>query len=88
MSDRKDQWPGVLSALQKRGALLDDGTLHKGALISRREAEAFTHRSKASIYRDMERGEFPKPIRTGQRAVAWRGEDLNRWKESREVELT
>ncbi|EEX08349.1 conserved domain protein [Ruegeria lacuscaerulensis ITI-1157] len=34
-------------------------------------------RSRASIYRDIERGDFPKPIKRGH-SSRWRASDLNR----------
>lgn len=34
-------------------------------------------RSRASIYRDIERGDFPKPIKRGN-SSRWRASDLNR----------
>ncbi|SLN42343.1 Prophage CP4-57 regulatory protein (AlpA) [Pseudoruegeria aquimaris] len=34
-------------------------------------------RSRASIYRDIERGDFPKPIKRGH-SSRWRVSDLNR----------
>lgn len=43
--------------------------------------------SEPSIYRLMrqpaEAGGFPRPIKIGQRAVAWRSDDVAKWIESR-----
>lgn len=33
----------------------------------------------STIYDWMKRGEFPKPIKIGKRAVAWKKEDIDRW---------
>lgn len=38
---------------------------------------------KTSIYRLIGEGEFPRPIRIGKRAVAWRTSDLEKWKSQR-----
>lgn len=35
--------------------------------------------SRASIYRLMEMGRFPRPFKLGARAVAWRSSDINEW---------
>ena len=39
--------------------------------------------SKATIYRLMKAGEFPRPISLSQARVAWRQADLNNWLASR-----
>lgn len=39
--------------------------------------------SRASIYRLMEEGLFPRPVRIGKAAVAWKPEDLQQWVDSR-----
>lgn len=41
-----------------------------------------TGRSRAWIYKAIERGEFPAPVRLGLRAVAWRDADLAAWQSS------
>lgn len=38
---------------------------------------------RSSIYRLMDEGKFPKPIKIGARAVAWLEEDINLWLESK-----
>ena len=38
-----------------------------------------------SIYRLIRLGDFPRPVKLGQRAVAWRESDINDWIDSREV---
>ena len=48
-------------------------------LLRRPEVEARTGLSRSSIYAWMSRGEFPRPLRIGQRAVAWTEEDIERW---------
>ena len=54
-------------------------------LMKRPEVEAAVGLSTASIYRLMDEGAFPRPIRIGKRAVRWRGTDLDSWLESRPV---
>ena len=38
-----------------------------------------------SIYRLIRLGNFPRPVKLGQRAVAWRESDISDWIDSREV---
>lgn len=35
--------------------------------------------SRSEIYRRIESGRFPRPVRLGDNAVAWRLSDLQRW---------
>lgn len=41
-------------------------------------------RSRTSIYYDVKAGRFPEPLRIGQRAIAWRERDIQKWIETRE----
>lgn len=47
--------------------------LRLGEVISR------TGRSRSSIYADIERGEFPRPIKIGPRAVGWMETEIDSW---------
>ena len=38
--------------------------------------------SRSTIYRWASEGEFPAPVRIGERAVRWRSEDIEQWKSS------
>ena len=40
-------------------------------------------KSRATIYMDMKRGDFPQSISIGRRAVAWKRSDLDEWLDSR-----
>jgi prophage regulatory protein len=53
-------------------------------LLKRPEVERITTPSRSSIYLMMSRGEFPRPVKVGKRAVGWRGTDILAWLESRE----
>ena len=48
-------------------------------LYRRPDVETLTGLSRTSIYRMMERGEFPRPVRITAKAVAWREADLSQW---------
>lgn len=47
--------------------------------------ERETGLSCTSIYRLMDQGVFPRPLRTGLRAVAWPTSVIEEWKASRPV---
>ena len=54
-------------------------------LLRRPEVEARTGLSRSTIYDWMKRGEFPQPVKLGERLVAWRESDVSEWLESRET---
>ena len=41
--------------------------------------------SRSSIYKMMQNGEFPRPVRIGPAAVRWRASDITAWVESQPV---
>ena len=54
-------------------------------LLRRREVERITGMSRSSIYRLMQEGDFPRPVRIGPAAVRWKASDIMAWIESRPV---
>lgn len=48
-------------------------------LLRRPEVENITGLSRASIYEKMDKGDFPRPVKTGLRAVAWVESEINDW---------
>ena len=48
-------------------------------LLRRPEVEARTGLARSTLYRAMAENAFPKPVRIGQRAVAWPEEAIERW---------
>ena len=40
----------------------------------------------STIYEQMKKGTFPKPIKLGERAVGWRMSEINAWLEQRIAE--
>ena len=52
-------------------------------LLRRREVEWITGMSRASIYRQMQEGDFPRPVKVGSTAVRWKESDIAAWIESR-----
>ena len=52
-------------------------------LLRLKEVEQMVGLSRTSIYRLMDRGDFPHPVRVGPRAVRWRLEDLEHWRSER-----
>lgn len=47
------------------------------------EVISCTGRSRSSIYADIERGEFPRPIKLGLRAVGWLEGEIQAWIQNR-----
>ena len=54
-------------------------------LLRRRQVEEVTGLSRSSIYRHMQSGDFPRPVRVGPNAVRWRESDVTAWLESRPI---
>lgn len=50
------------------------------------EVRSMTRRSTSRIYADMSANVFPRPIRIGARAVAWRESELVAWLAQRVAE--
>jgi len=48
-------------------------------LLRRREVEAITGLSRSGLYRLMEEGEFPRPLRVGRASVRWRLSEVQAW---------
>ena len=52
-------------------------------LLRRMQVEEITGLSRSSIYRLMQTGEFPRPVRVSPAAVRWRETEITDWSESR-----
>jgi prophage regulatory protein len=52
-------------------------------LLSLNEVVEITHRSRATIYRDLRAGRFPRPIELGANAIAWKQSEIQAWLDSR-----
>ena len=59
-------------------------TMHD-RLLRRRDVERITGISRASIYRLMQEGDFPRPVKVGSTAVRWKESDIAAWIETRPV---
>ncbi len=55
-------------------------------LLRRQQVEALTGLSRAWIYAAMARGDFPRPLKIGKRAVAWPKSAIAEWIEARKAE--
>ena len=51
-------------------------------LLRRPEVEELTGLSRASIYRRMDSGKSPPPVRVGSIAVRWKESDITAWMQS------
>ena len=52
-------------------------------LLRLKEVEQMVGLSRTSIYRHMDSGDFPHPVRVGPRAVRWRLRDIEQWMSER-----
>ncbi|MDB2608961.1 AlpA family transcriptional regulator [Paracoccaceae bacterium] len=48
-------------------------------IFRRRQLEKQLGLTRSSIYKMMEDGEFPRPIKLGRRAVGWRADEVANW---------
>ncbi len=48
-------------------------------LMPLRAVTQFTSLSRATVYRRIKDGSFPKPLKIGINRIAWRQEDLQSW---------
>ena len=48
-------------------------------IFRRRQLEKQLCLTRSSIYKMMEDGEFPRPIKLGRRAVGWRADEVANW---------
>lgn len=48
-------------------------------LIGLRAVMRMTDRSRSSLYRDVELGRFPAPVRTGEKSRAWYLHEVEDW---------
>ncbi|MFV0269908.1 MAG: helix-turn-helix transcriptional regulator [Draconibacterium sp.] len=53
-------------------------------LLKIQQVVSYTAVPKSSIYRKISQGKFPKPVRLGKNAVAWRSDDIQDWINNRE----
>lgn len=60
----------------------DDEIVHD-RLLRLDEVERISRRSRSSIYRDINEGNFPQSIKIGARSVAWRLSAIQEWMDSR-----
>tara|TARA_R110002073_G_scaffold39096_1_gene111768 strand:- start:293 stop:520 length:228 start_codon:yes stop_codon:yes gene_type:complete len=59
--------------------------LPETALLSIREISALSSRSRASLWRDVQNGHLPRPIKIGNRASRWKAKDVRRFIAGREA---
>lgn len=55
--------------------------LAQNRLIRQQELLAITSKSKSALYREINDGSFPAPVKIGKRAVAWKASDVVIWME-------
>ena len=53
------------------------------ALLRRAKVEQLTGLSSGALYRLVREGSFPKPLKLGVRASAWRADEIRAWIEAK-----
>jgi prophage regulatory protein len=53
------------------------------ALLRRQHVEALTGLARSTIYKLLQTGDFPAPVRLTAKSVAWRSEDVSAWIDAR-----
>ena len=61
----------------------DQQTNNRPQLVSLRTTMALVSASRSSIYRWIHANSFPAPVRIGERAIAFKLSELEKWVESR-----
>lgn len=56
--------------------------LQRGMLIRLADVCQLLGVSRSTVYKWMNEGVFPAPVRVSERAVRWRSEDIEAWRES------
>jgi Predicted transcriptional regulator len=56
---------------------------NSSSILRRAEVERLVGLSRSSLYRLIERGEFPRPLTISSRAVRWRADEIATWIEAR-----
>ena len=59
--------------------------LRPGTLIGIKDVAWLVSVSRPTIYRWVQNGDFPQPVRVGSNAVRWKAEDVEQWRNSLEV---
>lgn len=66
-------------------ALGSHATRTSDRIIRRPEVQSKTGLPCSSLYEKMAKGQFPKPIKLGERSVGWRESEIDAWIASREA---
>ncbi len=75
----------IRSDLPELSGLSQGKTMHHGInakparLLRRKDVENAVGLKRSSIYELMKKGEFPRPIRIGQKAVGWLEHEVDDW---------
>lgn len=54
------------------------------AILRIREVSRMVGVGRATIYRLLARGDFPRPLQLGARSIGWREDEIQEWIEGRE----
>lgn len=68
----------ILAAANRKGPDMTE------KLLRRSDVESRIGLSRSTIYDWMKRGQFPQPVKLGERLVAWKESDIAAWLDARE----
>lgn len=54
-------------------------------LLRRSQVQRITNLATSTLYRDIARGDFPRPVLLTGRAVAWRASEVEQWLNDRQI---
>lgn len=54
-------------------------------ILRRPDVETIVGLSRSAIYAAMDKGQFPRPIQLGPRAVGWRVSAIQKWLDNRPI---
>ena len=53
------------------------------SILRRRQVESLTGLPTSTIYSEMARGAFPRPLQLAAKSVGWRSDEVQQWIETR-----
>jgi prophage regulatory protein len=77
---RKEKAEKIEEGMEQRGGL--DPKLHAQRLLRLAEVSTMIGLKRSSIYRYVADGQFPAPIKVGERSVRWKLADVLAWRAS------
>jgi prophage regulatory protein len=81
----EDQAKRAAAKVAKAAAAISAGTTGGEVLYRKPAVLLLTGMGATWLHTEIKAGKFPKPVKLGSRAVAWRRSEVHAWLSSREV---